>query len=332
MAKHRDIDFLFLSALVRGKENSLLTSDQLERMISASELREAARIVEDAGYDRVVLDDPYQLDAAITAQQMEIFHELTIRSPAPEIVDIFHIPYDYHNAKVLVKAELADEDGEHLMSDNGRVHHSVFAEVFHDGPLVSMPPVLAKATLEAKALLQATGDAQAMDILLDRAMYQEYLALANSLGDDFFTGYVRLLIDTVNLRTMVRARRMQLGRERLSDLFIAGGKIPPRQMIDAVAKDARLDILYAATLLEQAAVAGQAAIAGGNLVAFERLAAGAATRYLEKSRHMAFGIAPIIAYMAALEREGQAIRTIAAGRMAGLSPAEIRERLNGGST
>jgi len=327
MAKHRDIDFLFLSSLVRGKENSLLTRDQLERMIAASELREAARIVEDAGYGRVTLDDPYQLDAAITARQMEIFHELTIRSPAPEIVDIFHIPYDYHNAKVLVKAELADEDGEHLMSDNGRVHHSVFAEVFHDGPLVSMPPILGKATLEAKALLQATGDAQAMDVLLDRAMYQEFLALADSLADNFFTGYVRLLIDTVNLRTMVRARRMELGRERLSDLLIEGGTISPRQMMDAISKDTRLDILYAATPLEQAASAGQAAIAGGSLVAFERQAAGAVTRYLEKSRHVAFGIAPIIAYMAALEREGQAIRTIAAGRAAERNPADIRERL-----
>ncbi|MCL2843398.1 MAG: V-type ATPase subunit [Oscillospiraceae bacterium] len=327
MEKHRDIDFLFLSALVKGKENNLLTREQLERMISAPELREAARVLEDAGYGRVKLDDPYQLDAAIIARQTEIFHEITIRSPAPEIVDVFHIPYDYHNAKVLVKAELADEDGEHLMSDNGRVHHSVFAEVFHDGPLVSMPPVLAKATLEAKELLQTTGDAQAMDLLLDRAMYQEYLTLADSLGDTFFTSYVRLLIDTVNLRTIVRGRRMELGRERLSESFIAGGKRSLRRMKDAVAKDTRLDILYAATPLEQAAIAGQAAMTGGSLMAFERMAAGAVSAYLEQSRHVAFGIAPIIAYMAAIEREGQAIRTIAAGRAAELNPTEIRERI-----
>lgn len=329
MAKHRDIDFLFLSALVRGKENYLLTKEQLERMLTAPESREAARVLEDAGYGRVAMDDPYALDAAIIARQTEIFQELTVRSPAPEIVDIFHIPYDYHNAKVLVKAELADEDGEHLMSGNGRIHHSVFAEVFHDGPLVSMPPVLAKATLEAKDLLSTTGDAQATDLLFDRAMYAEYLALAERLEDDFFTGYIRLLIDTVNLRTVVRGQRMELGRERLSESFIAGGNISPRQMTEAMGKSTRLDTLYAATSLEDAALAGQAAMTGGSLVVFERMAAKAVSAYLEQSRHVAFGIAPVIAYMAAVEREGQAIRTIAAGRTAELPPEQIRERLGG---
>jgi len=81
--------------------------------------------------------------------------------------------------------------------------------------------------------------------------------------------------------------------------------------------------------LAQAAELGAKAArpAGGSLTAFERECDNALTRYLGDARRVPFGVETVIAYLYAKEAELTAIRTILAGRRAGLDGAVIRERL-----
>ena len=67
--------------------------------------------------------------------------------------------------------------------------------------------------------------------------------------------------------------------------------------------------------------------AGGSLTAFERECDNALTRYLGDARRVPFGVETVVAYLYAKEAELTAIRTILAGRRAGLDGAVIRERL-----
>ena len=79
--------------------------------------------------------------------------------------------------------------------------------------------------------------------------------------------------------------------------------------------------------MSAAAAAGAAAIAGGRLTRFERLCDDAMLDHLRRARFVPFGDAPVIAYLAARERELTAVRIILTGRLAGLGPDTIRERL-----
>jgi len=49
--------------------------------------------------------------------------------------------------------------------------------------------------------------------------------------------------------------------------------------------------------------------------------------YMKKAKYVAFGAEPVIGYLTAIEAELTSIRTIIAGRMAGLSGDIIREKL-----
>jgi len=322
--RYKDTDFLYLSAMVRELENHLISAEQLDRMIRADSDQEAVRVLEECGYGQVDVTDAMALDRAFALKMAETLHELANRSPEEAIVDAFRIKYDYHNAKVLVKAEAADVDGDSLLSDGGRVPRRVFEESYYEERFsADAPQILADATLAAHELLNDTGDAQAADILLDHAMYREYLALAEQMDDAFFTGYVRLMIDGVNLRTAVRAVRMGLGPDALLDVLIPGGDVPPVEVI----RTSNFKNLYASTPLEPAAKLAREAMDGSALTAFEREADNAIRAYLGKAKFVAFGIAPVIAYMAALESEAMAVRIVMASRGAGLSPEAIRERL-----
>ena len=50
-------------------------------------------------------------------------------------------------------------------------------------------------------------------------------------------------------------------------------------------------------------------------------------RYLKGAKYVAFGAEPLIGYLAAIEAELTAVRTVMAGRLAGLAPEMITERL-----
>ena len=65
----------------------------------------------------------------------------------------------------------------------------------------------------------------------------------------------------------------------------------------------------------------------GALTAFERECDNALTAYLEAARRVPFGEQAVIGYLYAKEAELTAVRTILAGRRAGLSGERIRERL-----
>lgn len=58
-----------------------------------------------------------------------------------------------------------------------------------------------------------------MDLICDRECYADILEAAKASGSSFVTGYVRLLIDTINLKTFVRAEKdgaaLELLRKRV---------------------------------------------------------------------------------------------------------------------
>ena len=51
-----------------------------------------------------------------------------------------------------------------------------------------------------------TKDPQCVDLICDRECYADICEAAKRSGNAFVIGYVKLLIDTINLKTFVRAR------------------------------------------------------------------------------------------------------------------------------
>ena len=80
-------------------------------------------------------------------------------------------------------------------------------------------------------------------------------------------------------------------------------------------------------MLEKAAVCGAQATAGGRMTDFEKACDNAVTEYLKKAKLVAFGEEAVTAFIAAQETEITAVRMILTGRLAGIAPETIQERL-----
>ncbi len=327
MKKVKDTAYAFITPLVRSREARLLSPEALARMLEAPGLHEAAALAQEAGYKDLEPLDSRRLEDALNARRAAEFAELRPLVPQPELLDVFCLRYDYHNAKALIKAAACGRDGERLLSRAGRVTPEVLLAAWKAGELNPLPEALAAAMAEAQDTLSRTKDPQLADVVLDRAWLSEMQTLAQKAGSKFLQGYVRLCVDEANLRTALRVRRMGKGWDFLAPLPIVGGDVPPSDVVKALRLDAPLAPLYSG-ILAQAAETGERAVAEkASLLPAERLCERALRQYLKGAGLIALGPEALICYICALEREIGFVRTVLSGRLSGLDGEKIRERL-----
>ncbi|WP_241426678.1 V-type ATPase subunit [Dysosmobacter acutus] len=328
MSHIKDTDYLFLSSRIKAMENSLLSRDRLEELLESRSEEEISKTLEECGYPKLSAQHPEEMDEALSAARQEMLEDLSGFAPDGRYLELFRIKYDYHNLKVLLKAQAMETDPGHMLMNLGRVDTALLRGAEESGELDELPRALAEGYVEAKEVLQTTGDPQLSDVVLDRRCYREMRDLAESTGSDFLVGYVKTMIDAVNLRTLVRTLRMGKSPEFLSGVVFEGGTVPADAVCAiAVSGGSNMGEAYASTVLAEAAEAGAAALSGGPLTRFEKLCDDAVSDYLADAKYVAFGEAPLVGYLAARETEFTNLRILLMGRAAGLSPEIIRERL-----
>ena len=327
LSRNKDTDYLALSARIHAMEGRLLTRDRMDRMIDAREESEALKVLTECGYGGAEGLRAQDVERVLATARAETFQELSTAAPDPRVVDVFRLKYDYHNAKVLVKAEAMGIDAGRLLLDGGRVPASGLAENYQKEQLGGLSLRFQSAIREARETLAASHDPQLADLALDRACYEEMAQLARETGSGFLQGYVRLAVDVANLRAAVRVARMGKGSDFLSQVLLPGGNVEAHVLTSGKGND--LAAVFRAGPLGDAAAAGAALTApgSGELTAFERLCDDAVMGYLAQARRIPFGEQAVVGYLYAREAEFTAIRTILSGRMAGLDADTIRERL-----
>jgi len=316
--------YLYISAMLRARETRMLSRDKAERMLDAASFEESAKILADCGYEDMSQMNAKGIENALSERRDKVFTELASLAPNKAIVDIFRIKYDYHNAKVIIKAEAMNSDESALLSGSGRMKGEALLAAYNEDRAKDMPGRMGPAMMEAKSVLARSSNPQLADFVLDRAYFEELEDLVKILDSKYLKGYVAVLADSTNLRSLVRTMRMGKDTDFLKETLIPGGNVSISRLLTAGEGFAAL---YAGGILAEAAALGSAAVQGGTMTAFELACDNAVMAYVADAKLTAYGEAPVIAYMAAVESEITAVRMILTGRLAGISPDVIRERL-----
>lgn len=303
----------------------MLTGARLVEFAEAPSFDEAARILADCGYPDLTGASDGALEEAFAARRLDLFREMEKFCPEKELVAAFRLKYDYHNAKVLVKAQAAGMDGTRLLSPCGRIDPRQLAAAFAEEDWRDIPPAFAAAVQEARVTLAKTRDPQLSDIGLDKAYFAEMLSLTAALSTDLYNGYVRLCIDIANLRSAVRCLRGHMDEGVLRAAVIPGGNISPERVCRSYAEG--VTAVFDDRALAPCAELGQQAVEGGPLAGFERTCDNVLTDYLTRAKRVPFGPEVVIAHLAALEGEIVSARTVLLGKRGGLSSEVLRERL-----
>jgi len=308
-------------------ENRLVTRERMERMVEARSDDEAVKVLAECGYEELPALTNRGLDELLSAARAALYRELGGAVPDKRLVELFQMKYDYHNAKALVKGAAVGADADRLLMEGGRWSAAQVKEAFQRDSLREFTGPFRRAVVQARETLNGGNDPQLADFVLDRAYYAEMLRAAEAARSQFLLGYVRLSIDSANLRSAVRSARMGKGADFLRRALIPGGNVSLDSITAAVTGRGELTQVFSHTYLEAAAASGAEAVKGGALTDFERLCDNALTAYLTQGKRVAFGEHPLIGYLYAKENELTTIRIILTGRLAGLDSDTIRERL-----
>ncbi len=327
MSKSKDTDYIFLSAYLRAKETKMLSRDALENLLTEGSFADAARSLTDCGYEDMSQMNSTEVEAELARYRNAELQDVAEAAAQKELVDLFRIPYDYHNAKVLIKTGGVPGASRRLLSSAGRVDPDELVHAVQEEDLSALPQTMADAMQGAHEVMSSSQNPQQADMILDRAYFSEMLAASEALGDPFIDGYVRLLIDSANLRSTVRALRMGRDAEFLRETLLPGGKVPTSEILEKVAGEESFAELFSDSGLAEVALLGEKAVKEEHLTAFELAADNAVTAYLAGSEWITFGPGPVLSYLFALENQTTALRMILTGRLLRIPPEIIRERL-----
>lgn len=318
--------YLCLSAMLRARENKLLNEEKAQRMLEAASFAEAAKLLVDCGYEDMSSMNSGEINTALNDHRSAIYYELDGLVPEEGIVELFRVKYDYHNAKTVVKAEAMGQEPERLMSDAGRMKPDALLNAYQEEHYSIMPGELGRAMADARAILARTGNPQLADTRLDQAYFDELAAGAKKLNNAFLADYVRILIDSTNLKIAVRTLRCGRGSDAMADTLIVGGNVGADRIVSAGDAES-ISALFAHGKLEKAAALVPEVAKGGSLTAFELVCDNAVTTHLKSAKLMNYGMECVIAYMAAVETEITAVRMILNGFLDGIAPNRTKERL-----
>lgn len=323
----RDTDYLTATMRVRALERTLFDKERTERLIDARGGDDVIKVLTECGYGEMRALTVSELDRVLSSARSELYEFVGSMTKSPEVIDVFRLRYDYHNAKALIKSGATGESAEALLLQ-GRVPRKTMLEAFRSLTFNILPPRLADAVTDARELLARTGDPQRADFLMDSACTEETLELAVNSGSDFLLSYTRLTIDVNNLRSVVRAQRIGKGPDFLRLVLCPGGNVELSRISALLMSGGSLAELYSYGALADAAEAGEQAQRGiGSLTEFEKKCDDALLRQARSARFVAFGIEPLVSYLTEREAEITMLRTVISGRLSGVPTEQIRARL-----
>ena len=312
--------------MLRAREPQMLSTERAQRMLDAPSFEEAAKLLTDCGYPDMAASTADEIERVLAAKRDAAFAEMASLAPDKSVVTAFRVKYDYHNVKAVLKGEAIGADAQHLLTGAGRVAPEKLLAAYQESRYVELPTALGNAMEEARSVLARTANPQMADLILDQACFGEMKAAAQEAECPFLEDYVRLLIDCTNLKSAVRTARMHKDADFLQSVLLSGGSVSEGR-IAAPGEGEAIAALFQNGKLAQAAALGAEAAAGGRMTAFELACDNALTAYLKDAKLVGFGPETLVAYLAAVEGEITAVRMILTGRLAGIAPDTIRERL-----
>ena len=324
--QHTDKDYLFLSTMLRARTSNFISEDILERMLSFGNFEESTAVLRELGWDDMSGMDRAGVDAALSKRREDIFAEMAKLSPDQELVDLFRLRYDYHNAKAIIKAQAMGLETTGLLSNSGRVELGKLKEAYITEDCRSIPQTLGKAMLEARDVLARTGNPQLADFVLDKANYEEMKAMAEKMNSKYINGYVAITALGTNLRTCVRCIRMAKTEQFLRSVILDDDFLS-RNLSQIMSSADGVSSFFATTPFKEAAVLGAEAARGGKLTEFERKCDNVIVKYLKDARMQGFGPEYVLGYLAAVENDITCARIVLNGFLSNLKVEDIKERL-----
>ena len=312
-------------------ETKLLDKPKVERMIEAPSASEVLRILNETEYSNVSsnIKRAEDYEEILSAELKRVYDLVYEISPVKEVVKIMSLKYDYHNVKVLLKGKVLGKDLSSMIIKLGNLDLQEIKRKIDGDNYKSLNGTLGKGVQEAMKAFEETKDPQKIDIIIDKYMFKELVEIQKSLGYKFIDNLVKAMIDSINIRTLLRIKKQNKGRDFAEEVIVEGGAIDRSKLVALLNESpenimAKLQSTIYSDLIKEG-FEGYIATESASLL--EKLSDNYIMELMKDSKLVTFGPERLLSYIYAKETEIKVIRIIMVGKLNNIAEEVIRERL-----
>lgn len=330
MIKVNQDDYAYATGRIRAREIKLLDKSRFDRMLEAPNAEEAYKILAEAEYGmgNDNTKSVYAFDSLLADEMKKTYALLSEIAPDKEVVKAFKKRYDFFNVKVLLKAELSNQETPPILVETGSFAVSEIVRIIRERDYDRFEPIMKEAVLEVYDVFSRTRDPQAIDLILDKALYNQFYYDLKSINNEFIGELADIIVDTTNIKMYVRARALNRSLAFVRSILLDGGKIDKALYFnnhDKLVNDFINDLVK--TELGAEVIKGLKLNESGNIQAIEKALDDYLMKYMHRAKLVTIGIEPFIAFLFAKETEIKNVRIILTGKINQLPNDVIRERL-----
>ncbi|MEG1823955.1 MAG: V-type ATPase subunit [Cloacibacillus sp.] len=218
-------------ARIRAMELRLLDAAAFARLLDADDTASVLKILGETSYASVLtsVSGDTAFDKILETALHDTYEELDSFVPNKELISLLRLPYDFSNAKVMLKSYFNVRNGGKKRWDLltslasypvDRLIADIEAEDYQLLPfgLNTLYPKCVSIWEQSKDVLET-------ERLMDRQMYDVMLKEAESLNMPEILGWVRTRTDGENIRSLLRLKRFGFDAGRAWPFMNDGGRI-----------------------------------------------------------------------------------------------------------
>lgn len=316
----KDIEYAYSVARIRYNEMSMLTSADVEQLISSPDYDSALHRLGDLGYDVAGSSD---MSAVLKAEFEKAWVLVTEIAPDSSELEVLAVRNAFHNLKAALKGYVSGESCDAYFLEPSCVADEVITEAVTTRNFGILPEYMRDAALESYEILTSTGKGQIPDVILDRASLDIFEAMAKRTGCEMLCEVAELLIAAADIKIAYRSILTRKDEAFMERAVSGCDVINKKDLISAALSGVQALVDYVSTTKFSDA----AELIIKSPAAFEKWCDDSVIRLIERAKYTAFGFEPIAAYFLAKENEIKTVRIILSAKQNSMSAEAIRERV-----
>ena len=312
--------YTYAVARIRAKELSLLSSQDIEQLVSAKDVHEVLQLLADKGFDGGGAEE---IEAILDGESNKTWELMAELLDDISVLDVFLFEKDFHNLKAAVKTVYSEMPIDGVFMHGGSVSADDIYAAVREREFDKLPENMRSAAEDAVQTLNKTGDGQLCDIIIDRAALEAIRSAGRSSGNAMIDRYSELTVALADIKIAYRGARLKKSADFLRAAIAECDTLSKDKLVSAAISGtdelfSYLEITdYAPAVVELKELDSD----------FEKWCDNLIMDFIKEQKSNPFTIAPLAAYVLARENEIKTVRIILTAKKNGLSESFVRERL-----
>ena len=315
----KDIHYAYGVARIRANENKMLTSKDINALISQESYSDAIRFLVRCGY----ASDGESFDDMIKRQSNDLYSLLIDCVPVKDEIDSLFLLNDYFNLKMIVKCAVNSEKPKPYFVCPTTIKCDAFNEIAEEKlfPLLGEKYCTVAERAYKAALLSKNG--MISDMIVDRAAIDELSTIAKQKHKTLFSQLAGFQGDVANIKIALRCVATNKESEFIEEAIGGCNKLDRVKLINAAANGYDSLVGYLLTTEYKNGVE----FYQKNSAVFEKWCDDTLIDFTSEAIYTSFGSDPIISYYYRKSLEIKTVRMIINALKSDIDKNVIKERV-----